>query len=812
MKTLHLICNAHLDPAWLWDWEEGAAAAISTFRSAADLAEEFDYLFCHNEVILYRWTEEYDPALFQRIQKLAREGKWRVMGGWYLQPDCNMPSGESFVRQIMSGRKYFWEKLGQYPTTAVNVDPFGHSAGLPQILRGTGYDSYLICRPTAAESDLPDDFLWEGVDGSTVRVCRVHDHYNSPMGEAADKIRSVLERNRDKGCDIVLWGVGNHGGGPSRKDLSDIAQLMRESNTKIIHSTPEAYMAEPARLGRVKGSMRSMPGCYTSMVSLKQRHRLLESQLYTAEKICSAAAIQTGMAYPHEDLNEAQRDLMTAEFHDILPGSGVKAVEETGLRMLDHGLEIAKRMRMRALLRLTAKEKKAAPGEYPIVVFNPHPYPVKTVVEASFVLANQNWGCEFTDLVVYRGDMPLPTQIIKESSNMNLDWAKKVAFTCTLQPLSLNRFDCKTKMVPQRPVLPKESGDIVLRSDRAAVRINRNTGVLDYYAVDGKILIDGQTLPVLYRDTADPWGMKPEQLHGPFAQPEEAFRLMTTEEAAAYLGTTDNAEPVRITEDGPVLTEVESLLCCRKSAMRINWRFCHGSGDVDVTMHLLLLEKNALVKWHVPTAFSGKQMGQVPFGQEALLQDGREVVAQDWVSSSDGNRMLAVLRKGSYGLDCTERELHLTLVRGVAYAAHPIEERPLLRTDRFIPRMDQGERQFSFRLTGGHAQQLSRELERRSQVFLEEPFCLQVFPDGQEEGKQESLVSLEGDAVTMTAMKACEDGGYILRLFNNTQEEVTCRCRIFGVEALTQMQFRPYEVRTYHLQDSVLEPCRFMEI
>ena len=78
MKTLHLICNAHLDPEWLWDWEEGAAAAISTFRSAADLAKEFDYVFCHNEAILYQWIEEYDPALFTEIQALVKEGKWRV--------------------------------------------------------------------------------------------------------------------------------------------------------------------------------------------------------------------------------------------------------------------------------------------------------------------------------------------------------------------------------------------------------------------------------------------------------------------------------------------------------------------------------------------------------------------------------------------------------------------------------------------------------------------------------------------------------------------------------------------------------------
>ena len=112
MKNIHLICNAHLDPVWLWQWEDGAAEAISTFRVAADFCEEFDgYIFNHNEAILYKWVEEYEPVLFKRIQRLVKEGKWHIMGGWYLQPDCNMPSGESLVRQILLGRNYFKEKF-----------------------------------------------------------------------------------------------------------------------------------------------------------------------------------------------------------------------------------------------------------------------------------------------------------------------------------------------------------------------------------------------------------------------------------------------------------------------------------------------------------------------------------------------------------------------------------------------------------------------------------------------------------------------------------------------------------------------------
>lgn len=812
MKTLHLICNAHLDPEWLWDWEEGAAAAISTFRSAADLAKEFDYVFCHNEAILYQWIEEYDPALFTEIQALAKEGKWKVMGGWYLQPDCCMPTGESLVRQAMEGRRYFAEKLGQKPTTAVNVDPFGHSLGMPQILRGCGYDSYLICRPNAAESGLPDDFLWEGMDGSVVRVCRAGDHYNSPMGGAADKIRQAMERQKDKDYGILLWGVGNHGGGPSRKDLRDIAKLMAESETTIIHSTPEAYMAEQAELPKIKRSMRCMPGCYTSMVEVKQRHRQLESLLYTTEKMCSAAALQTGMVYPMKALEEAQRDLMTAQFHDILPGSGIPAVEETGLRIMDHGLEILRRLRMRAMMALSAKEKKAAPGEYPVLVYNPHPYPVKTTVDLSFILENQNWEDTFTDITVYDGQTPLPTQVVKEASNMSLDWCKQVAFTCTLRPMALNRFDCRTQVVEKPASLPRVTQDIVLKNDSREIRIGAKSGLLEYYGVNGMALLDGVAIPVLYRDNADPWAMDEIQLNGPLGRPVDTFRLMQPNEAARYVGSSAPVDPVRIIEDGEVLTEVESLLCCRDSALRINWRIYHDCPDVDVTMHLLFLEKDAMVKWHLPLDFAGVKRGQVAYGQEKLPQDGRERVAQDWVSSSDGERMFAVLRKGSYGLACTERELHLSLVRSAAYAAHPINDRALVRNDRYVSRIDQGEHTFAFRLTGGRNKEVVRELERRSQVFSEVPYCLQMFPTGDGSVKAESLLSLEGDAVVLTALKASRDGGYILRLFNNTSYTAITNCRIHSLEKSERLLFRPFEVRTFRLTEQGITACEEMAI
>ena len=110
--TVHLVCQAHIDPVWMWTWQEGAREAVSTFHTAANLLDEFpEFIFNHNESLLYEWIEDNDPALFIRIAKLVKQGRWNISGGWYLQPDCNMPAGETLVRQILEGRRYFAEPV-----------------------------------------------------------------------------------------------------------------------------------------------------------------------------------------------------------------------------------------------------------------------------------------------------------------------------------------------------------------------------------------------------------------------------------------------------------------------------------------------------------------------------------------------------------------------------------------------------------------------------------------------------------------------------------------------------------------------------
>ncbi|MDR1093687.1 MAG: alpha-mannosidase, partial [Clostridiales bacterium] len=430
-KEMHLICNAHIDPVWLWDWEEGAAAAVATFRSAASLAERYDYVFCHNEALLYEWAEEYEPALFERVKRLVKAGKWHIAGGWYLQPDCNLPSGESFIRQAMVGRAYFAEKFGaeRLPKTAVNFDPFGHSLGLPQILKKCGYENYLFMRPFPGEGQgVPDrPFVWRGPDGSEVKAA-AGGAYNTPLGKLRDRVEAdygKLERGEGAqvynggGLVVSCWGVGNHGGGPSAADLDYITgEIANGARAEIIHSTPDLLFSRLKTETVYEKSLNiAMPGCYTSAVRIKQKHRELESRLYSTEKMLAAAALNGLSEYPETELREAEKDLLFCEFHDILPGSCVRKGEETALKRLSRGLCVLDELRARAFFALCSGLPKAEAGAYPIAVCNPHPYTVKTAADCGFMLADQQWDESFwTGAEVYDGDKRLPSQIVREAS------------------------------------------------------------------------------------------------------------------------------------------------------------------------------------------------------------------------------------------------------------------------------------------------------------------------------------------------------------------------------------------------------------
>ena len=819
--NLHLICNAHLDPVWLWEWEEGAAAAISTFRTAADLCEQFDaFVFNHNEVILYRWVEEFEPQLFARIQRLVRAGRWHIMGGWYLQPDCNMPSGESFVRQVLLGRRYFAEKFGARPTTAINFDPFGHTRGLVQILARSGYDSYLFCRPDQANCPLPDGpFDWVGYDGSRVLALRPWGHYLSALGKARHKVENYLRDQPPGGPGLLLWGVGDHGGGPSQIDLRDLTELIAaRTDANILHSNPEAYFAEVRAQGQslpvYRGDLNPWAvGCYTSMVLVKHAHRRLENELYLTEKMLASAWAQGRLEYPQADFNEAMRDLAAAEFHDSLPGSSIQPVEEMALRLMDHGLEILSRLKARAFFSLAQGQPKAAEGQIPILVYNPHPYPLETVVECEFQLADQNWSGDFTTATAYQGEKALPTQLEQELSSLNLDWRKRVAFQARLEPAQMNRFDCRLERVPARPAPVQPAGD-VLRFDNGQMQaeINLRTGLLDAYRVGGvDYLKPGSLRALVLDDLPDPWGMTVRR----FRKPRGQFRLLSPRRSAWLAAVKLPAlAPVRVVEDGAVRTVVEALFGYQKSFLVLHYKLPKFGAEIEVEARVHWNEKDRMLK----LSLSGldarpRLLGQVAFGVESLPVNGDEVVAQKWLALVSGGQALSVVNDRTYGADCARGELRLSLLHSPGYAAHPIQERLILPEDRYSPRHDQGERLFHFWLQGGPAAERLEAVDREALAHNEKPMALSFFPEGSGDSSTAGL-RLSDSAVQLVALKKAEDSdALVLRLFEPTGQARETRVELPFAGASTTARLGAFEVLTmcYHLQTGQWTQVNLME-
>lgn len=812
--TLHLICNAHIDPVWLWTWEEGLAETLSTFRIAARFCEEYEgFVFGHNESLLYQWVEEYEPALFRKIRKLVGENKWRIIGGWYVQPDCNLPSGESLVRQILTGKKYFQEKFGVEPQTAINFDPFGHSRGLVQILAKSGYSSYLFCRPDSKHLQLPaDDFLWEGFDGSTILAHRSPEHYNSEKGKADEKLTAFMEGYSGLDSGLFLWGIGNHGGGPSQEDLAKIQLRIQHSRVhknqegwEIRHSWPEEYFAY---LDTVKDKLPVVAedlnpwavGCYTSMARVKRMHRELEDAYFLTEKMLTHANIAGLMKYPVKELMEALEDLLFCEFHDILPGSGIPEVESYALQRMGHGLEILSRLKTKVFFRLLSGQPAAIKDEFPVLVYNPEPYDVEEIVIVELQGAEPNFNPAIflmPELFDESGDK-VEYQLEKESANIANDHRKRLVFRARLKGSSMNRFSCYLREVSinEKPVSPSQE-NLNFDNGTCEIRINPGTGLIDRYRINGfDYLKPGSAELLVMQDYADPWGMKMNS----FDELSGKFHLMTPAETAKFAGTNGPIKSVRIIEEGPVRMVVEGLFRYNGSAAAVRYLIPKQGAEIEIEVRVVWVEKDRMLKMALPVSLIDAQcMGQVAYGVQEFNRPGEELVAQKWVGlfSRTGDRAFTVSNQTTYGFDYSEGEIRLSLLRSPAYAGHPVDDvTPIVRQDRFTPRMDQGEHLFRFRIHAGAMRERLESVDRESRSLNSGAVSLCCFP-GKNGNKPVSAVTLSNQVIRLSALKIAEkDNRLIIRLFETSGNPARTQLGIpvFGLD--TMLVFRPFEVKT----------------
>lgn len=802
MKELHMICNAHLDPVWLWRRPEGVAEAISTFRIAADFCEEFEgFVFNHNESVLYEWVEENEPELFDRIKRLVKEGKWKIMGGWYLQPDCTMPTGESFIRQIKTGNSYFWEKFGVKPTTAINFDPFGHTRGLVQILKKCGYDSYVFMRPGGNEWDC--DFIWQGFDGSEIIGHKTQGGYNTLRGKVVERIDKALEWEYGDGINLMLWGVGNHGGGPSRVDLEAIEKYKKENpDFDLIHSCMEDYFkkVDASSLKKINKSLvHCMVGCYTTMVRIKQANRRLENELAMCEKMLCVS----GAGFDKKELESAEKALLFCQFHDVLPGTLIKGAEDDCLRLFAYGEEIVDKYKLKAFLKLCEGQKKAEDGEIPVMVFNPHPYPVKENIEMEFQLADQNRNDNETTVISVRDEKGnyLPTQNEKESSSINMDWRKRICFAAELKPMSVNRFDCELeiKNIPQREIRRCEETEthFVFKNDSIEVEINKLTGLIDKYRSEEKdYLANGSGKIRVYRDNEDPWGMENDG----FYDCTDEFTLASDEEANRFNGYPDEKlSNVRVIENGDVRCKIQAIFKYSDSFAVVTYTLPTEGSFVDIKIKMISANSNVFYKLSFDTVFCSPIFaGQTAFGKQGLLKTEKEVTYQKWCGLFEHGDGFAVFNNGTYGGSAIDGRLNVSLMRTPVYSAHPFNNRLLTDRDRCHDHIDIGEREFEYRITTK-----IDHLDKDAEIFNQRPMALSFFPSGSKE-KKETEIRVDNDDVILTCLSNRENGTTV-RLFNSSEKDATTDILLNG--AVTKISFTPFEVKTFKAEDGVLTQC-----
>ena len=335
MNTFHMVGNTHFDPAWLWTWDEAMASIRATFRAALDrMDEDPDFRYSFSTPAVFEWIENTDPALFARIQKRVADGRWDVAAeGWWLQPDCNCPSGESLVRQGLYGQKYLMEKFGVKADSMFNIDSFGHSAMMPQLLKGCGITNYVFTRPNNDAQPLPDElFDWISPDGSRVLTYRCGNANDGcyPL----DTAKCLAERAdglRNAGHDaMIVFGVSDHGGAPTKKAISDIRRMQRELDgvEAAFSDVPGFFRAQQGReMAEFAGELQPrFYGPFSDHAEVKRNNRRAEYALKRAEAAGFIACRLCARPYSPDALSRPWKDTLFNQFHDILGGTCIPQV------------------------------------------------------------------------------------------------------------------------------------------------------------------------------------------------------------------------------------------------------------------------------------------------------------------------------------------------------------------------------------------------------------------------------------------------------------------------------------------------------
>ena len=824
---VHLICNAHLDPIWQWDWEEGLTEAIATFEIAADLLDEYpEFVFNHNESLLYEWTRQYRPELFERIRHWVSTGRWVIAGGWYLQPDCNLPCGESFVRQALLGRRFFGKFFGAEPKVAYNFDPFGHHANMPQILRQCGYDMYVHFRPQPGEMPLESWlYRWEGIDGSVVTAMRPPCNcYNSVPWALQDKIEQMIEVSRKTGRDVTaFWGAGDHGGGATRADLKTIRRVMRAHPGMIAHSTLGTYHQAIQPLLRdlplVRGELqKSFTGSYTSVIGTKQRNRRGEALALAAERYAALAWWLLGEPYPRARLNDVWRKVLFNQFHDILPGSSIREGYQSSAEIYGHAFTQAREVILQSQLQLLRTRRRRKP--LAVCVFNPQARARRITVECDFMAAPSPFVLEGkTFRLLDKRGRAVPLQWLTPRSRLcveveggqdELSWRKRCLFKARVPALGWAEY--RLEMLDGHDARPRPA--VAMRRERRCLRfrtphyrlaIDRRSGRLsslrdaesgaEYLARAGGSLL-------VREDTPDSWG----PARRPYGKVVGRFRCPTRGELAGISGAHGQpvGEAVRVIEAGALATCIEIVQCYGRSVARLRYTLYAQQPEIGLEVLVNWAERGRALQLEFPTTLdSGRYRVEVPHGAIERQAGNDEEPCGRWImlTGADRGQSLAIVNDGPGGVDVDRGVLRQTLVRSPAFCTMT---RTAI-TDRLGEHMDLGEHILRFVLRCGAPRAVRADLPVLADDLSMPPSVHVHIPLGPSaaEGLVPSVdtVKVTGSGIHLAALKQSESRrALVARLVEMQGRKARATLQVPGLKTPVELAFTPFEIKTIRFE------------
>jgi alpha-mannosidase len=776
--TLHLTGNSHIDAAWLWPWTETVDVVKRTFSTALQLMNEYpDYTYTQSAAQYNEWIADKYPQMNEEIKQRVKEGRWEVVGGMWVEPDLNMPDGESQVRSLLLGKRWFQKQYDVNVRIGWNPDSFGYNWQLPQIYKRSGIDYFVTQKMAWSDTNqLPFKlFWWESPDGSKVLTYFPHDYANNNLNPVRLSEDLVQARQRAPGMEEMmdLYGVGDHGGGPTRAILDEgqhwaqparvmpkmqfgLAQPFFTSTEKKLsaksqvwdyESIAKGYTFPKPETGKIviptwKDEMylEYHRGIMTTQANHKRNMRDSEEWALNAEKYASVAWL-SGDAYPGDELTEAWKKITFNQFHDLAAGSGIGVIYKDAQKDYDQVRWATDEISANALHTLAAGVDTRAGTDVPVLIFNPLAWMRTDVVtvDVQFPSAPSN-GISVHDA----HDRILPSAIL--SSDLKTNSYRLLVQARDVPPMGYEVLriadgakpfpsDLKTNGTTMenavlRVVIDPATGCIASLFDK---RSNFETIASGGCGNQLQTFVD---TPQRY----DAWNIDPGTLD--------------------HMTPIDKADSVEMVENTPMRAVIRVKRSWQSSKFVQDIVLYAGADTVDVVNDIDWHETHVLLKAAFPLAASGPMATyEIPYGtidrpttrKNTWEQARFEVPALRWADLGDGHHGFSLLNESKYGYDAKDNVLRLSLLRSATWPD---------------PDADRGHHHFRYALYP-HAGTWKQALtERQGYQYNYGLRAMQVESHIGTLSREHSFVSVAPENVVLTAIKKAEDSNsLIFRVF-----------------------------------------------